>query len=82
MQFVEWDNFFAAQMPAKILPMDAVDTYGSKGGDSIRKIRTEMRDNVETKSADAAQILARLRTVRGRLPADFRFDRLEANQRP
>jgi len=29
----------------------------------------------------ARQLLARLRKFRGRLPEDFRFDRLEANER-
>ena len=39
----------------------------------------------EAKRADKAklsyqELLARLRRLRGRLPADFRFDRLEANE--
>jgi antitoxin MazE len=29
----------------------------------------------------ARELLARLRKFRGRLPADFRFDRLEAHER-
>ena len=30
---------------------------------------------------DAAELLARLRRFRGRLPADFKFDRLDAHER-
>jgi antitoxin MazE len=33
------------------------------------------------KAPDARALLARLRKFRGRLPRDFRFDRLEANVR-
>jgi antitoxin MazE len=33
------------------------------------------------KTPSAKQLLARLRRFRGRLPKDFKFDRLEANER-
>jgi len=33
------------------------------------------------KAPGARELLARLRKYRGRLPADFKFDRLEANGR-
>ena len=33
------------------------------------------------KAPGARELLARLRKFRGRLPKDFRFDRLEANER-
>ena len=33
------------------------------------------------KAPGARELLARLRKYRGRLPADFKFDRLEANER-
>ena len=33
------------------------------------------------KAPSARELLARVRKYRGRLPADFRFDRLEANAR-
>ena len=33
-----------------------------------------------TKKPAARELLARLRKFRGRLPADFKFDRLEANE--
>jgi len=32
-------------------------------------------------SHDPRELLARLRKYRGRLPADFKFDRLDANER-
>jgi antitoxin MazE len=33
------------------------------------------------KTPAARELLARLRKYRGRLPADFNFDRIEANER-
>jgi antitoxin MazE len=33
------------------------------------------------RSEDSRQVLARLKKFRGRLPPDFRFDRLDANAR-
>lgn len=33
------------------------------------------------KAPNAKELLARLRQFRGRLPKDFKFDRLEANER-
>ena len=36
---------------------------------------------VERADAGDAQALARLRKLRGTMPADFRFDRMEANER-
>lgn len=33
------------------------------------------------KRPDARELLARLRKFRGRLPAEFKFDRLKANER-
>jgi antitoxin MazE len=33
------------------------------------------------KAPGKGELLARLRKYRGRLPADFRFDRLDANER-
>jgi len=33
------------------------------------------------KAPDTKELLARLRTMRGRLPRDFKFDRLEAHER-
>jgi len=37
--------------------------------------------DVRRGDARDAEVLARLRAFRGRLPADFKFDRLEANER-
>lgn len=36
---------------------------------------------VTQKQANAAELLTRLRKFRGRLPADYQFDRLEAHER-
>jgi antitoxin MazE len=61
-----------------------------RAGYAIRKI---MRgDNVEVvversrkvsirKTAEVSRLLGRVRKLRGKLPGDFRFDRLSANER-
>ena len=52
-----------------------------KAGDDI-DIQVAGRNSFAiTKKPGARALLAQLRKFRGRLPADFRFDRLEANQR-
>jgi antitoxin MazE len=58
-----------------------VEALGLKEGDDI-EIHVAGRRMFEIERAPAAQeLLRRLRKFRGRLPAGFRFDRLEANER-
>jgi antitoxin MazE len=53
-----------------------------KEGDDV-DIRVAGARTLDVQRGDArdAEVLARLRAFRGRLPADFKFDRLEANER-
>ena len=58
--------------------MKAIDL---KIGDNI-DFKTVSGSNVEIKHPlDTKALLEKLRAFRGRLPADFHFDRLEANSR-
>jgi antitoxin MazE len=76
MQIAKWGNSLAVRLPASV-----VDALQLKEGDDIEiHVETE-RSFAVARSATAAELLARLRKLRGRLPADFKFDRLEANER-
>ena len=77
MQVSKWGNRLAIRLPAAV-----VEVLGLKEGDDI-DIRVAGSRKLDVRRADArdAEALARLREFRGRLPADFKFDRLEANER-
>lgn len=77
MQVSKWGNSLAIRLPAAV-----VEVLGLKEGDDI-DIRVAGARSLEVRRRDArdAEVLARLRAFRGRLPADFKFDRLDANER-
>ncbi len=76
MQVSKWGNSLAVRLPTQV-----VEALGLKAGDDIQ-IEVAGRKAFEiSKKPGARALLAQLRKFRGRLPADFRFDRLEANQR-
>ncbi|MEQ1674589.1 MAG: AbrB/MazE/SpoVT family DNA-binding domain-containing protein [Candidatus Nitrotoga sp.] len=76
MQVSKWGNSLAVRLPAAV-----VDALALKEGDDIEIDVADARHFKVKKSSSAAEILARLRAYRGKLPADFKFDRLEANAR-
>lgn len=76
MRVAKWGNSLAVRIPASV-----ADVLDLKEGDEIdirvcgpREWELVARPDVET-------MFERLRNFRGRLPADFRFDREEANSR-
>jgi antitoxin MazE len=77
MQVSKWGNSLAVRLPAAV-----VEVLGLKEGDSV-EIEVAGARKLDVRRADASdrQALARLRKLRGRMPADFKFDRLEANER-
>lgn len=76
MQISKWGNSLAVRLPASV-----IEALGLKEGDDI-EIQIAGRGAFEiSKKPGARAVLARLRKYRGRLPADFRFDRLEAQAR-
>lgn len=75
MQVAKWGNSLAIRLPQSV-----VKVLGLKEGDSIEIHVADRRSFAVEKAPSAKQILERLRKYRGRLPADFRFDRLEANE--
>jgi antitoxin MazE len=76
MQVSKWGNSLAVRLPAAV-----VETLDLKEGDEIEIEVTGARRFVVKKAPGARELLARIRKYRGRLPADFKFDRLEANAR-
>jgi|NGEPerStandDraft_6_1074524.scaffolds.fasta_scaffold274292_1 antitoxin MazE len=64
-------------------PMTAAwpEVLGLKEGDSIEIHVADRRVFAIEKAPTSKQLLERLRKYRGRLPAAFKFDRLEANER-
>ncbi len=64
-----------------VLPAAVVEALGLEEGEEI-EIHVAGACSLEiARKPSPRELLARLRKYRGRLPADFRFDRLEANER-
>lgn len=76
MQVAKWGNSLAVRLPATV-----VEALKLKEGDDIEIHVAGARAFEVRKSASARELLARLRKYRGKLPPDFKFDRLEANER-
>ena len=76
MQVCKWGNSLAIRLPAAI-----VEILDLKEGDDIQIAVSGDASFDVKKSENVEAILTRLRAYRGRLPADFKFDRLEANER-
>lgn len=76
MQVSKWGNSLALRLPAAV-----VEALRLNEGDDIEIIVAGERTFEVRKSTTRRDLLARLKKYRGRLPADFKFDRLEANER-
>ena len=72
----KWGNSPAVRLPATV-----VDALGLKEGDQIEIQVAGKHAFAVAKAPGTRELLARLRKFRGRLPATFKFDRLEANER-
>lgn len=76
MQVSRWGNSLAVRLPAAV-----VEALGLKEGEEVEIHVVGARSLEVGRKPSKRQLLARLRKYRGRLPAGFRFDRLEANDR-
>ncbi len=78
MQVFRWGNSLAVRLPAAV-----AEVPGLKEGDDIDiAVAVVGNDRFAVRqSASDHDVLQRLRALRGRLPADFKFDRPEANER-
>jgi antitoxin MazE len=76
MQVAKWGNSLAIRLPAAV-----VEALKLKEGDEIEVHVADAREFAVARKPDRAELLKRLRAFRGRLPADFKFDREVANAR-
>lgn len=76
MQVAKWGNSLAIRLPAAV-----VEALQLKEGDEIDITVAGDRKIDVTKQPSNDEWLQRLRTYRGLIPADFKFDRGEANER-
>jgi antitoxin MazE len=76
MQVAKWGNSLAVRLPAAV-----VEALELRDGDEIEIHIDDARQFGVTRKPGREALLQRLRAFRGRLPADFKFDRDEANAR-
>jgi antitoxin MazE len=76
MQVAKWGNSLAVRLPAAV-----VEALQLKEGDDIEIRVADAREFAVARKPGREGLLKRLRAFRGRLPADFRFERDEANAR-
>jgi antitoxin MazE len=76
MQIAKWGNSLAVRLPTAV-----VQVLDLKAGDHIDIHVANERTFAIAKTPTKAELIARLRSLRGSLPSDFKFDRLEANER-
>ena len=75
MQVAKWGNSLAVRLPATV-----VEGLDLKPGDNIDiHVRGDRSFAIE-KTPGARELLARIRKYRGRLPSDFKFERIETNE--
>lgn len=75
MQVSRWGNSLAVRLPVAV-----VEALDLKEGEEIEIHVTGQRSLEVSRKPAPRDLLARLRKFRGRLPADFKFDRLEGNE--
>jgi antitoxin MazE len=76
MQVAKWGNSLAIRLPAAV-----VAALGLKAGDDVEVNVVGGREFRVKRKLTPEEALEKLRTMRGMLPADFVFDRDEANAR-
>lgn len=76
MRVSKWGNSLAVRLPNPV-----VQALELRQGDDIEIVVADTRVFQIAKKTDNEDLLARLRSFRGKLPADFKFDREYANAR-
>lgn len=76
MQVAKWGNSLAVRLPASV-----VEVLRLKEGDEVEIHVLDGRQFGVARKAGRDELLERLKAFEGRLPADFKFDRDEANGR-
>lgn len=76
MRIAKWGNSLAVRLPAAV-----TKAMRLKEGDEIELHVLGERTFGIAQPLDTEALLARLRKYRGRLPKDFKFDRMETHER-
>jgi antitoxin MazE len=76
MQVAKWGNSLAVRLPAAV-----VEALELREGEEIEIHVAGARSFGIARKPGRAELLNRLREFRGRLPADFKFEREEASAR-
>jgi antitoxin MazE len=76
MRVAKWGNSLAVRLPAAV-----IEALELRDGDEIEIHVADAREFGVARKPGRDALLQRLRAFRGRLPADFKFDRDEANAR-
>lgn len=76
MRISRWGNSLAVRLPTAV-----VEAMKLKEGDQVEIHAAGTRRFEIDRSPDTLELLARLRKYRGRLPKDFKFDRIETHAR-
>lgn len=76
MQVAKWGNSLAIRIPASV-----VEALELNEGDDIEVVVADEKTFGIQRKPKNKDILKRLRKFRGKLPADFKFDRDGANER-
>ena len=76
MRVATWGNSLAVRLPAAL-----VEELGLKAGDEVEIRATTSRELELARKATREEAMDLLKKFRGRLPADIKFDREEANAR-
>jgi antitoxin MazE len=76
MQVCKWGNSLAVRLPAKL-----VQELGLEEGDEISIVRATKSELEVERKPTVDELFERIRQMPNKLPADFKFDREEANRR-
>jgi antitoxin MazE len=76
MRVATWGNSLAVRLPASV-----VEALDLKAGDEVELTPSSSRSFEISKKPSREELIERLKAFRGSLPADFKFDREEANAR-
>ncbi|WP_029044135.1 MULTISPECIES: AbrB/MazE/SpoVT family DNA-binding domain-containing protein [Cupriavidus] len=76
MLVAKWGNSLAVRLPSSV-----VEALELREGDDIEIVVDAPRTFAVRRKPGSDELLARLHRLRGKLPADFKFSRDEANAR-
>jgi antitoxin MazE len=76
MKVSRWGNSLAVRLPSAV-----VEALDLREGDEIEIHAEGLREVEVARKPSRDELIKRLRAFRGSLPADFKFDREEANAR-